>query len=91
MALISFVTVSTASFLAFMLRNFKAPFFLYARHSNSLYKLPSLLLPPFKKQVDKKMVFPYSVFMKFLDPKNDFVFGRIFGSDANKPILIHTT
>lgn len=26
---------------------------------------------------------------KFLDPKNDFAFRRIFGSERNKDILIH--
>lgn len=26
---------------------------------------------------------------KFLDPKNDFVFKKVFGSQKNKDILIH--
>ena len=26
---------------------------------------------------------------KFLDPKNDFAFKRIFGTERNKDILIH--
>jgi hypothetical protein len=28
-------------------------------------------------------------FSKFLDPKNDLAFRRIFGSEKNKDILIH--
>ncbi len=26
---------------------------------------------------------------KFLDPKNDFVFKKIFGTEKNKAILVH--
>ena len=29
------------------------------------------------------------MFTKFLDPKNDFAFRRVFGSERNKDILIH--
>jgi len=29
------------------------------------------------------------VLSKFLDPKNDFAFKKIFGTDKNKNILIH--
>ena len=30
-----------------------------------------------------------SIMTKFLDPKNDLVFKRIFGTEKNKDILIH--
>lgn len=28
-------------------------------------------------------------FSKFLDPKNDYLFKRLFGTEKNKDILIH--
>lgn len=26
---------------------------------------------------------------KYLDPKNDFLFKRLFGTEKNKPLLLH--